>query len=142
VPSRAEVRAQAAQRRATVLRLRLGGYQFQQIGDMLDPPCSMQRAHQLYLAALAQIVREPAEELVKADCERIDMLWRIALTHALQGSARWAEVALRCLERRARMLGLDAPTRSEVRMSVEEVDELDREIEQLLAAQRGLDPPR
>jgi hypothetical protein len=41
------------------------------------------------------------------------------------------------LERRARMLGLDAPTRSQVTMTVEEVDALDREIEQLLG-QQGL----
>jgi hypothetical protein len=140
VPSSAGTRLAAAERRARVLRLRLAGYQFDQIGAMLDPPVSMQRAHQLYVSALAQVVREPASELVKADLERVDILWRTALTHALQGSARWAEVALRCLERRARMVGYDAPTRSEVRMSVEEVDELDREIEQLLAAQRGLDP--
>jgi hypothetical protein len=136
MPSAAE-RLRAADRRRRVLQWRLMGVPFEQIGRQLDPPCSAQRAHQLYTAALRDITREPAEAVVKADLERLDLLWRTALSHALAGSARWADVALRCLERRARMLGLDAPTKAEVRMTVEEVDQLDREIEQLLAT-RGL----
>jgi hypothetical protein len=43
------------------------------------------------------------------------------------------------LERRSRLLGLDAPTRTEVHMTGEEMDALDREIEQLLAQRDGRD---
>ena len=39
---------------------------------------------------------------------------------------------MRICERRARLLGLDQPAKMVMRMSVEEVDALDREIEQLL----------
>jgi hypothetical protein len=134
-------RVRAQERRAQVLRLRLAGVPFDQIGQQLDPPVSRQRAHQLYRDALAQIVREPAEETVKADLERLDMLWRAVIARALAGSARHAEVGIRVLERRARMLGLDAPTRTELRMTVEEVEALDHEIEALLAAAGHLDEP-
>ena len=136
MPSRAEVRARAAERRAQVLRLRLAGLDFAAIGAALDPPVSMQRAHQLYLDGLALVVKEPAEDVLKADLERLDILWRAMLTRAASGSARHAEVALRVLERKARMLGLDAPTRTvaKVSFSDDEVDQLDREIEGLLAA--------
>lgn len=150
MPSPAE-RQRAQQRRAQVLQWRLAGWPFDQIAARLDPPVSMQRAHQLYRAALAQIVREPADDLIKAECERLDLLWRAVIARALAGSARHAEVAVRVLERRARLLGLDAPTRTEVRLSVEEVEALDAEIEGLLAASAGgaltepsrhdLDPP-
>jgi hypothetical protein len=134
-------RARAAERRAQVLRLRLAGVPFDQIGQQLDPPCSMQRAYQLYRSALRQIIRDPGEELIKADLERLDMLWRAVIARALAGSARHAEVGIRVLERRARLLGLDAPTRSEVRLTVEEAEALDAEIEALLAAAGRLEEP-
>lgn len=135
--SGAQSRLQAAERRRRVLQWRLAGVSFEHIGQQLG--CSRQRAHQLYTDALAAITREPADEALKADLERLDLLWRAALEHALAGSARWAEVGLRVLERRARIIGYDAPTRSQVQLTVEEVDQLDREIEQLLAANRGPD---
>jgi hypothetical protein len=122
-------RVRAQERRAQVLRLRLAGVPFDQIGQQLDPPVTRQRAHQLYRDALAQIVREPAEEVVKADLERLDMLWRALIARALAGSARHAEVGIRVLERRAKMLGLDAPTRTEVLT----LDAIDAEIRQLEA---------
>jgi hypothetical protein len=125
-----------AERRAQVMTLRLAGLPFNQIGAQLDPPVSAQRAHQLYLDALARVVKEPAEDVLKADLERLDLLWRAMLTRAAAGSARHAEVALRVLERRARMLGLDAPTRTVAKVSFTDDEEaqLDREIEALLAA--------
>jgi hypothetical protein len=49
---------------------------------------------------------------------------------------RHAEVCVRICERRARLLGLDQPAKLEMRMSGEEVDALDREIEQLLEGYR------
>lgn len=129
-------RKRQAERRAQVMRLRLAGLPFDQIGAQLDPPVSMQRAYQLYRDALARVVREPTEDVLTADLERLDLLWRAMLTRAAAGSARHAEIALRVLERRARMLGLDAPTKTEAKVTftAEEVDQLDREIEQLLAA--------
>jgi hypothetical protein len=136
-------RLQAAERRARVLRLRLAGVPFEQIAAQLDPPCSTQRAHQLYQAALKQIVREPAEQVLAAEGERLDMLWRAVIARALAGSARHAEVALKVLERRARMLGLDAPqkTRIDAHITVEEAEALDAEIEGLLAAGAWLAEP-
>jgi hypothetical protein len=52
------------------------------------------------------------------------------------GSARPLECCVRSCERRSRLLGLDQPAELELRMSVEEVDALDREIEQLLDSYR------
>jgi hypothetical protein len=139
VPSSAAARLRAAERRRDVLTWRVAGQSFEAIGARLAPPVSRQRAHQLYLSALAEVTREPAEDALLADLERLDLLWRAALEQALAGSAQWAAVALRVLERRARILGYDAPARAEVHMTVEEVDQLDAEIEQLLATAYGHD---
>ena len=128
-----ETRLNAAERRARVVRLRLGGWSYEAIGAALDPPVSMQRAHQLYQDALRRIVAEPVDEHRKTDLERLDLLWRGVLTDAMQGSPKHVIAAVRVLERRAKILGYDAPTKVEQRITVEEVSELDREIEQLLA---------
>jgi hypothetical protein len=130
----ADQQLQTALRRAQVLRLRLAGVQFADIGAQLDPPVSDVRAYQLYRDALTQIVREPGEQVIKADLERLDLLWRSAITHAMAGSIGHIEVCLKVLARRARLLGLDAPVKAELRWSKDEVSELDREIEALLSA--------
>ena len=111
MPASAAARTAAAARRARVLGLRLEGLSFEQIGAQLDPPVSRQRAYRLYADALRQVVREPASELLTADLERLNLLWGAMLARALAGSARHAEVALKVLERRARMFGLDAADR-------------------------------
>jgi hypothetical protein len=53
------------------------------------------------------------------------------------GSARHIECGVRSCERRSRLLGLDQPAELEMGRSVEEVDALDREIDQLLDSYRG-----
>jgi hypothetical protein len=127
--ARAADRLRQAERRAEVLRLRLAGLEFADIAARLDPPVSKQRAHQLYRAALAEVVREPASEIITAEVLRLDLLWRALLPAVVRGSARHTEVAVRVAERRARMLGLDAPTRTEVLT----IDAIDAEIRQLEA---------
>jgi hypothetical protein len=66
-----------------------------------------------------------AEELAK-----LDRLERALLPLALQGSAPVADRILSIMDRRARMMGLDKPTRAEVTVDVR--SDLDREIAELL----------
>jgi hypothetical protein len=119
------------EREIRALELRTAGLPYRRIGQQLGVGESM--ARRIVARGLDRLVREPAAALIALETSRLDLLWETALTNALAGSARWAEVAVRVLERRARMLGLDAPTRTEVHMTSEEVDALDAEIEALLA---------
>jgi DNA-binding CsgD family transcriptional regulator len=123
------------QREAKALQLRAAGATYALIANRLGIGETM--ARRVVQRALARVVREPAHQLITLELERLDLLWRSMFARALGGSARHAEVCLRVLERRARLLGLDAPTRSEVHvMSAEEMDALDREIEGLLRIYR------
>jgi DNA-binding CsgD family transcriptional regulator len=123
------------QREARALELRGEGATYLQIGQQLGVGETM--ARRIVGRALGRLVREPAAQLIALECERLDMLTRAAMPRALRGSARHAEIVLRAMERRARLLGLDAPTRSEVHvMTAEEQDALDREIEALLRTYR------
>jgi hypothetical protein len=127
------------ERERLAVELRVHGAIFGQIGARLG--VSDRMASRIFHRAMDRVLREPVGQLVDLEAARLDALWAAMWPRALAGSARHAEVCVRICERRARLLGLDQPAKMEMRMSVEEVDALDREIEQLLAAHRGLDPP-
>ncbi len=63
--------------------------------------------------ALKEIIREPAEAVLKMELERLDVmlvgLWKQAAAGDLQALDR----ALKIQDRRARYLGLDAPTKTQ-----------------------------
>ena len=122
-------------REAEALRLRTEGLSYREVGDQLGVGETMSR--RIVQRALRRLLVEPANEVIALECQRLDLLMSAAMPRALAGSARWAEVAIRVMERRARLLGLDAPTRSEVHvLSLEEQEALDREIEALLEQYR------
>lgn len=90
------------------LDMRKAGATFQQIGDSLG--VSRQRAFAIVTAALEELNQScaaTAEHVRRLELERLD-----AMTAALsdrQGIPRVADSLLRIMERRARLLGLDAP---------------------------------
>jgi hypothetical protein len=122
-------------REAEALRLRTAGFSYREVGDQLGVGETMSR--RIVQRALRRVLVEPGIEVIALECQRLDLLTSAAMPRALAGSARWAEVAIRVMERRARLLGLDAPTRSEVHvMTADEQEALDREIEALLEQYR------
>jgi DNA-binding CsgD family transcriptional regulator len=129
------IRAREREREAVALRVE--GCIYAEIGDRLG--ISDRMASRIVNRAINRVLREPVGQLVDLESARLDALWQAMWPQALAGSARHAEVCVRICERRARLLGLDQPAKLEMRMSAEEVDALDREIEQLLAQRDGRD---
>lgn len=101
------------QRRA--LELRKAGHTFQEIADQLGWK-GPQGAHNAVMSALKKTLQEPADELRTLELERLDTmlnaLWP-AILRGDRGSPRAAEVALKIMDRRAALLGLDAPKQVE-----------------------------
>jgi hypothetical protein len=122
------------ERERLAVELRVQGCTFGQIGARLG--VSDRMASRIFHRAMDRVLREPVGQLVDLESARLDALWAAMWPRALAGSARHAEVCVRICERRARLLGLDQPAKMEMRMSVEEVDALDREIEVLLEQYR------
>jgi DNA-binding CsgD family transcriptional regulator len=122
------------ERERVAVELRVQGYSYAEIGDRLG--VSRKMASRIVNRAMDRVLREPVGQLIDLELARLDALWQAMWPRALRGSARHAEVCVRICERRARLLGLDQPAKLEMRMSVEEVDALDREIEQLLDGYR------
>jgi DNA-binding CsgD family transcriptional regulator len=122
------------ERERVAVELRVQGYSYAEIGDQLG--ISGRMANRIVNRAMNRVLREPVAQLIDLETARLDALWQAMWPRALRGSARHAEVCVRICERRARLLGLDQPAKLEMRMSAEEVDALDREIEQLLDSYR------
>lgn len=108
---------EAAERRARVVALRRQRRTFADIGNELG--VSAQRAHQLYWEAVeevpaAEVHQHRAEELILIDDAIADLLM-LAKSHRQPRTAVEAWNSIRgWAERKAKLLGLDAPTRAEI----------------------------
>ena len=100
-------------RAAKALELRMEGMKFDDIANELGYN-SKQAAFDAVSRELQAITREPAEEVLRLDLERLDRMWGIHYLNAQAGDAIALSSCMRIMERRARLLGLDAPSKNEV----------------------------
>lgn len=101
-----------AARKAKALEMRQEGRTFQEIADELGWN-SPQAAWEAVKSAIAEITREPAQELVTLELERLDKVFGMFFLQAQAGDSFALASMLRIMDRRARYLGLDAPTKVE-----------------------------
>lgn len=101
-------RLRAVERQAKALKLRADGFSLAEIASRLGYR-GRQGAHDAITRGLVATLSEPADTVRKLDLERLDGLWRRFYARAGRGSIGAAHVCIRILERRAKLLGLDAP---------------------------------
>ena len=105
----------AAERRVESLRLRKNGLSYPAIGAELQVSGrTARRDVQKYLEIIAKTCTEEAEEVRCIELQRLDGLWKVAHDKALKGDLPAIDRCLRIQERRAKLLGLDAPQRAEI----------------------------
>lgn len=109
--------AEAKLRASKALELRMEGKTFEVIAEELGY-AGKQGAYEAVRRSLAEITREPAEELIRLDLERLDVLWQIQYLNAQGGDVQAMAACMKIMERRARLLGLDAPEKREVTAEV------------------------
>lgn len=100
-------------RAAKALELRSEGMGFPEIAKELGYN-SRQAAHDAVQRALDGVLREPAEKLRTLDLERLDRMWQTHFLQAQAGDVQSLSACLKIMERRARLLGLDAPVQQEL----------------------------
>ncbi len=105
-------RVRAADRKTRVLDLRRTGMTIRAIADVEG--ISRTRAHELIVEALAALPVSRAEELRALELEKLDGHERALAAKCAKGDTRAVGASLRVAERRAKLLGLDMPTRHEV----------------------------
>ena len=120
-----------AERTKQELQLLLAGASYREIAEAVGVAPST--VHDDVQRALRDIPRREADELRQVEVERLDRLQRAVWADAVKGDLPSVDRAVRIIDRRAKMLGLDAPQQVEV--SGQDVD-LDATVAKILAAAR------
>ena len=100
--------------RSTALKLRAEGLSYKQIGEKLG--VSHQTAHNWVTSALEEIRTDTNESVVvvrQLESERLDRLLTQCFEAAEKGSLDALNAVLKIMERRAKLQGLDAPTKTQ-----------------------------
>lgn len=102
----------AAERRRIAIELRKAGATYEEIGRSLG--ISKQSAYESVTRALAEIkakTTDAADAVKTIELERLDAMFKGLWPSASKGNPQAVEKALRVMERRAKLLGIDAPTK-------------------------------
>jgi hypothetical protein len=100
-------------RQLQALELRKAGVSYQKIADALGY-AHASGAHKAVESALKRTLQDPADEVRRLEVERLDAALFALWPSVTKGQYKAVEVALRLMERRAKLLGLDAPTKTDV----------------------------
>ena len=103
---------QANERQIKALTLRKAGAGYQAIADALGYK-DHTGAWRAVKAALKKTLQEPADELRQLELARLDDMLKAIAPYVAAGNLTAIDRALKIQERRARLLGLDAPTKQE-----------------------------
>lgn len=116
--SKSERTLHARQRENLALSMRRAGATYQRIADALGYG-NPSNAHRAVFRALDRIPAENVRQLRDIECVRLDALQEAHWGAATGGSSVSARIVLQVMERRARLLGLEAPVHTE---STEHID--------------------
>lgn len=116
------------QKMRIAVNLRKQGYSFEHIGETIN--CSKEYTSRLVKKAMREITDESATELVKQELERLNAVFLPAFIEATKVDAKGESIfngeatntVLRIMERRAKFLGLDKPTKTELSGSLDVSD--------------------
>jgi hypothetical protein len=115
-----------------VLELRLSGITFELIAKQVGF-ASAGACYNAYKRALVRTLQEPADAVREAEVARLDRLMQGVWIAALRGEVRSVEAVLRIMDRRARLLGLDAPAKAQMEVTTYDRDSIDSEVAKLAA---------
>lgn len=103
----------AVERQRDALELRKSGLSYDAIATRLGY-AHASGAHKAVTLALKRTIQEPADELRRVEVERLDAALSAIWKKVLSGDTWAIDRMLKIMERRAALLGLDAPQRREV----------------------------
>lgn len=140
-----KLKPETIEKEAKVLELRRGGLTFDLIAQRLGY-ASASGAYKAYQNACNRIVYDDVVETRKVEMDRLDIAQAAIWGNVVQGEVPSVIALIRIMERRAKLLGLDMPTRTQIEVNVYEQDAIDAEVKRLVAlldsgAQGALDAP-
>lgn len=133
--SRAERQAAHLERQGKVMQRVIEGWSIREIAAEVG--LSKSQVHRMARAALDRYVPDQygnRTQMLARELMLLDVLTRTNLSMASAGDWQAARTVIKAHERRCRLLGLDAPTRTKHEFSTA----IDREIEELVAELGGM----
>lgn len=130
VASKAQ-QAKTAERRGKAIRLKIEGKTYTEIAELLGYDSKASACTDIKRALERHVIEEglAVEAWRELELARLDVLQQAIWPEAMDGSPRAIETALKILDRRAKLLGLD----SAVKLEVLTIDALDAQIQRLEA---------
>lgn len=101
--------AELLERERQALDLRRAGITYDVIASRLGYT-NRSAAKKAVMRGIARTLQESADELRTVEADRLDRMQAAAWTGAMRGDDKALVTVLKIMERRARLLGLDAPT--------------------------------
>lgn len=92
--------------RVRALTLRKMGKSYDDIAEEMGLK-NKQAAHYLVQAALKKVIKEPAQDVLQVELERLDLLYSSIIERAMSGDVKAIHAALAVMDRRSRLLGLE-----------------------------------
>jgi predicted DNA-binding protein YlxM (UPF0122 family) len=103
---------QAAERRRQAICLRREGFSYQAIADQLGmAKSSVHNAIDKAMVALEKEIEQEVKLLVALEIDRLDSLQQAIWCKAMEGNLGSVDRVLKIMDRRSKLLGLDAPTK-------------------------------
>ena len=117
------------EKETTIIELRQEGYVWREIAVMVD--MSIAGVAKAYKRALTRHPHATIDEHRELELNRLDTLQRTFWKSAVAGNQRAAEFVLRIIEKRAKLLGLEAPLKIQAEVVTYDGSDLDREVERV-----------
>jgi hypothetical protein len=102
---------ETVQKMAEALDYRLQSYSFAEIGEAMG--VSTTRAYELVDMALKQTIHETADKVRQMELRRLDKMTPKMMEFAVQGDPKAVDSVIKIMDRRAKLLGLDGPSKHE-----------------------------
>ena len=125
-------RLTAAERQRQALELRKAGVTFETIATQLGYR-NRSGAYKAVMSALRRTLQEPADEVRRLELERLDALLLALWSQARQGHQGAIDRCLKIAERRAKLLGLDAPAQIDAAVALFDLEGWQQERERRLS---------
>lgn len=135
---KSKLNPETLEKEAKVLELRRGGLPFDLIATRVGY-ASASGAYNAWKRGLERIVYEDVTETRKMEIDRLDIaqaaIWGDIINAGAtpEQRARAILAYIKIAERRAKLLGLDMPTKAEIEVSIYERDTIDAEVKRLVA---------
>jgi hypothetical protein len=112
LPRNTKQMSAAALKRKDALEMRVAGFSVQQIANK-HTRGDRSNAHKLLTQGISEAPREAATELREIELQRLDRMFLGLWAKSRAGDEKAVAASIRIMERRAKLLGLDAPAQVE-----------------------------